>query len=285
MNGSYSEWKDIDQDVPQGSVLGHLLFNIYINDLLMFAPDIDICSCADDTDTINILKKLESSISAVARWFKDNYIRPNREKCHFMVFGDKSNDLTIQIETIPIAESRELKLLGIRLDKKLAFKTHIESLCKKANQKLHALSHILCYLSTGQLNLPMKTFILSQFNYCPLVWMFCVRTLDNKINRIHEKALRIASQNKRYDFNTLLLEANSVSIHKRNLQLLLIEVYKTIQNLNPSFMKDIFVQKDMTYNRRNNLLMRIPKTRTSRHGIDSLSFLGCRLWNNLPDEF
>ena len=131
----------------------------------------------------------------------------------------------------------------------------------------------------------MKTFILSQFNYCPLVWMFCDQTLDNKINRIHEKALRIASQNKTYDFNTLLLEANSVSIHKRNLQLLLIEVYKTIQNLNPSFMKEIFVQKDMTYNLRNNLLMRIPKTRTSRHGIESLSFLGWGLWNNLPDEF
>ena len=50
-------------------------------------------------------------------------------------------------------------------------------------------------------------------------------------------------------------------------------------------MKEIFVQKDMTYNLRNNLLMRIPKTRTSRHGIESLSYLGCKLWNNLPAEF
>ena len=97
--------------------------------------------------------------------------------------------------------------------------------------------------------------------------------------------MRIESQNKTYDFNTLLLEANSVSIHKRNLQLLLIEVYKTMRNLNLSFMKEIFVQRDMTYNLRNNFLMRIPKMRTSRHGIESLSFLGCRLWNNLPDEF
>ena len=192
---------------------------------------------------MNILNKLESSISAFAGWFKDNYMRLNREKCHFMVFGDKSNDLTIQIETIPIAESREQKLLGITSDKRLAFKTHIESLCKKANQKLHALCRISCYLSRGQPNLTMKTFILSQFNYCPLVWMFCERTLDNKINRIHEKALHIASQNKTYDFNTLLLEANSVSIHKRNLQLLLIEVYKTIQNLNPSFMKEILYKR------------------------------------------
>ena len=130
----------------------------------------------------------------------------------------------------------------------------------------------------------MKTFILSQFNYYPLVWMFCDRALDNKINRLHEKALRIALQNKTFDFNTLLLESNAVSTQKRNLQLLMIKVYKTTQNLNPSFMKGIFVQKDMTYSLRNNLLMRIPKTQTSRHGIESLSFLGSKLWNNLPDE-
>ena len=201
-----------------------------------------------------------------------------------MVFGDKSNDLTIQIDTTPIAESKEQKLLGITLDKKLTFKTHIESLCKTANQKLHALSCISCYLSTRQLKLTMKTFILSQLNYCPLVRMFCDRALDNKINRLQEKALRIASRNKTFDFNTLLLESNAVSTHKRNLQLLMIEVYKTTQNLNPSFMKEIFVQKDMTYSPRNNLLMQIPKTQTSRHGIESLSFLRSKLWNNLPEE-
>ena len=61
-------------------------------------------------------------------------MRLNRDKCHFMVFGDQSNDLTLQIETIPVVESREQKLLGITVDKKLTFKTHVESLCKKANQ-------------------------------------------------------------------------------------------------------------------------------------------------------
>ena len=131
----------------------------------------------------------------------------------------------------------------------------------------------------------MKTFILSQINYCPLEWMFCDRTLDNTINRIHEKVLRIASQNKTSDFNTLLLEANTESIHKRNLQLLMIEVYKTAKNVNPSFMKEIVVQKDKTHNLRNNFPISIPKTRTSSCGIESLSFLGCKLWNNLRDEF
>ena len=114
--------------------------------------------------------------------------------------------------------------------------------------------------------------------------MFCDRTLDNAINRMHEKALCIASLNETADFNTLLLESKSVSIHKRNLQLLMIEVYKAGQNINPSFMREIFVQKDITQNLRNNLPMRIPKARTSSYRIESLSFLGCKLWNKLPDD-
>ena len=85
--------------------------------------------------------------------------------------------------------------------------------------------------------------------------------------------------------NTLLLEANSVSIHKRNLQMLMIEVYKTVQNVNPSSLKEIFVQKDITHNLRNSLPMCIPKTRTTSYGIESLFFLECKLWNNLPDVF
>ena len=89
----------------------------------------------------------------------------------------------------------------------------------------------------------MKAFILSQFNYCPLVWVFCGRTLNNKINRIHERALRIIYKDMRSDFEAMLLRDNAVQIHIRNLQLLMTEIYKTKWELNPSFMKEIFVEK------------------------------------------
>ena len=84
-----------------------------------------------------------------------------------------------------IHESPEEKLLGIIFDKTLSFKAHVTSLYKKANQKLHALSRIAHYMDSEKLKHVMKAFILSQFTYCPLVWMLGERGLNNKINHLH----------------------------------------------------------------------------------------------------
>ena len=88
----------------------------------------------------------------------------------------------------------------------------------------------------------MKAFILSQFNYCPLAWIFYDRTQNNKINVIHERALRIPYKDVRSDFDAMLLRDNAVPIHIRTLQLLVTEMYKTKWELNPSFMKEIFIK-------------------------------------------
>ena len=87
-----------------------------------------------------------------------------------MIFGDKSNDISLNIGSVGIKESKEEKLLGVILDKTLCFKQQVKSICKKAGQKLHALSRISHFLGTEQLKRIMRAFILSQFNYCPLVW-------------------------------------------------------------------------------------------------------------------
>ena len=82
------------------------------------------------------------------------------------------------------------------------------------------------YLCEDKLKIIMKTFIQSQFNYCPLVWMFHSRTLNNKINKLHERALKIVYKNDKLTFDELLELDNSVTVHHRNLQKLAIEMYK-----------------------------------------------------------
>ena len=162
------------------------------------------------------------------------------QKLYHLIYSSHLHSKPHQVPPVSFSSSfgcRSFHFLSLPLRTLLIgdqeFKPQIETLCKKANQKLHALSRIPCYLSTEQLRHTMSAFILSQFNYCPLVWMLYDIRLGNEINRIHEKGFRIVSKNKVSDFNTLLVETNSVPLHKRNLQLLMIEIYKTVQYLNP----------------------------------------------------
>ena len=93
--------------------------------------------------------------------------------------------------------------------------------------------------------------MISQFQYCTLVWMFHSRHLNNKINSIHERALRIAYKDFESSFNTLIEKDDSVSIHVKSLQTLMIEMFKSKENINPPFMKEIFCERTVTYNLRN----------------------------------
>ncbi len=86
-------------------------------------------------------------------------------------------------------ESQNEKLLGITVDKKLSFQAHIDNVCKKAGQKLHALARVSKCMNEQQQRITLTSFVTSQFGYCPLVWMCHDRKSNNKINKIHERGL------------------------------------------------------------------------------------------------
>ena len=94
-----------------------------------------------------------------------------------------------------------------------------------------------------------KAFITSQFSYCPLIWMFHSRNLNNKINQIHERALRLVYQ-KNLSFSELLDLDNTVTVHQKNFQVLLTEIYKVKNEIAPEIMKDIFDLKNPSYSLR-----------------------------------
>ena len=111
----------------------------------------------------------------------------------FMIFGERTNqDVGINIGCCTVNNSQEEKLLGVLIDSNLNFEKYVSYICKKAGNKLFALSRISTYLGTDKLRLLMRAFVTSQFQYCPLVWIFHSSKMNNKINRLHERALRIA---------------------------------------------------------------------------------------------
>ena len=118
------------------------------------------------------------------------------------------------------------KLLGIKVDNKLAFEEHVEGLCKKVSQKVSALARISSLMRFEQRKHIVHSFITSHFSYCPLVWMFHSRRLNNRINHIHERALRIIYQDYNSSFEELLRKDGSLTIHQRNLKLLVTEMFQ-----------------------------------------------------------
>ena len=185
MNSNFSSWQEIIAGVPQGSILGPLLFNIFVNDLFLFVSSSNLSNYADDntfyTSGYN-LKVLLNDLNKVTEWFLENYMVLNAGKCHFMCLGKNTENETFSVKDTIMNNSKEEKILGVIIENRLTFSTHIRELCEKASQKISALSRISSQLNDSEKTLLFNAVVKSQFNFCPLVWMFCSRTSNNMIN-------------------------------------------------------------------------------------------------------
>ena len=128
-----------------------------------------------------------------------------------------------------------------------------------------------------------NSFMLSNFNYCPLIWMFSGKSSNNEINRIHKRALKVLLDDYGSTFEELLQKRREHIIHIKNLQTLLLEVYKCLTSKNPSFLWDLFERRPTNYNLRKKELVQLPSTKTVRYGLNSLRFRGSMLWSTLLD--
>ena len=185
----------------------------------------------------DLIISLEQTSNGLSEWFKNNLLKSNADKCHFLV---NTNDrVSMNVDGFKIDKSNTEKLLGVKFDKKLPFDDHISDICKKAGRKISALTRVTPYMGIAKKRILMNAFFTSQFSYCSLVWMCHSRTNNNKINRLHERCLRIVYNDKQ-SFNELLKKDGSVSIHMRNIQILATEMYKLINNLSPIIMNRVF---------------------------------------------
>ena len=136
------------------------------------------------TSELEVINEIKSVAESLTLRFRNNCMEVNPDKFHLLLSDKKIHQVDICNE----------KLLGIKIDNKLTFEEHVEGLCKKASQKVSALARISSLMRLEQRKHITNSFITSHFSYCPLLWMLHNRHLNNRINHIHERALRIIYQ-------------------------------------------------------------------------------------------
>ena len=291
MNNAESLFQILLSGIPQGSILGPILFNIFINDLFLFLEDVDLANFTDDNTIYTANKNIEVLIKLLEResksaidWFKMNDMIVNRDKFQAMILrpDKKENKFQLNINDSIISSEDSVTLLGIEIDSKLNFKNHVSKICRKAGMQLNAISRIQNYLGEKEKKLIVNTFVYSNFMYCPLAWHFCFKLSQNMIEKIQYRCLQLLTNDFDSDCKLLLEKTKTPTMETKRIRTIALEIFKTLNDLNPNFMKDIFNFSPHFTHKKHNIFVHPHNTVT--YGNKSLKSLGPHIWNSLPEQ-
>ena len=195
---AYSSTRTVLSGVPQGSLLGVILFNIQFNDIFDITDESGLYNFADDNnlstigDTIEEAKStLKQQNTNVLKWFDENHLIANPEKFHLMFLlpnkTDQAMNEQLLINNTTLDGEPSITLLGMEIDNSITFNTHIGNLCKKAASQLNVLKHLSRFKGYNKRQIIMQSFILSNFNYCALIWHFCSESNTAKIEKYRKE--------------------------------------------------------------------------------------------------
>ena len=147
------------------------------------------------------------------------------------------------------------------------------------------LSRISKYLDLNCRKLIFRSFVLSNFTYCPIVWHFCGKQNNSKVEKIQERALRILYDDYDSEYTELLTESRTTTMLHSRFKCIILEVFKSMQGINPACIQNMFEIKKSSYSMRDSSIMVQPKRNSTTFGLRSFSYFGSKLWNDLPNHF
>lgn len=289
-NGYKSDVQHISCGVPQGSILGPLLFNLLINDIDSVLKQCEIILYADDT-VVYIAEKscqqieqhLNDDINLIADWLVENSLIVNlkKTKTECVLFGthqrtSKSKSMEIQMNGQKITESQTYEYLGVIMDKGLTLAKHMERIFKKASSRTKLLSRIRHNINPFTAESIYNLMILPLMLYCSNIFVDIPESKKQLFEDIQIRALKVING-----------QRNSVNLPRVNCirnRKCALEVFKCLHGLVPSVYQDYFIRSNHTKNTRgNHKSLILPKVRTES-GRKSFAFLGAKIFNKLPNE-
>ena len=287
VNGRVSEKRNIKLGVPQGSILGPLLFTIYVNDLVNISSKVQFFLFADDTAIIikgksyqDIQNEVNEFIPQLTSWFLCNRLTLNPTKTCYQLYSINANhqDLDLYIDEHKIKRSSTVKYLGIMLDENLKWESHISFICKKISRDIGIMGRARPYLSSKELLLLYNSFILPHLSYCAMIWGSAYQTRLQKIIVLQKRAVRII------DCKPFLFPSNELFVKYKLLKLPDLVVQQNISvllaylnNSLPSLISNLFNLNEPLNTRAPGHFV-IPFSRYNFRTF-SLSFTAPKSWN------
>ena len=294
-NGTNSPPLHMQCGVPQGSMLGPLLFLIYINDLsnvsdklstILFVDDTSVLYSHKDPDTV--IKVLNEELGKLSIWFQSNKLSLNIKKTNFICFGlkphifNKSSQLLI--DNIPITNVCSTQFLGIMVDESLSWKSHIISISSKIAKSIGILRKIRHLISSEVATLLYYSMIYPYINYCNIVWASTHQTKLEPLYRLQKRAVRtICCVHPRHSSQPLFSRIGVLSVYQVNHLQIGLFVHGSLEKTLPTFFHNLFGYNSQNHNylTRSSNLLRPPKARTSQTQL-IIGFRVSKIWNALP---
>jgi hypothetical protein len=282
--------------VPQGSVLGPLLFLIYINDLPACLQHTNACLYADDTqfytscvDVDELSNKLNLDLASLDDWLRANKLNLHADKTKLMFIGTRQRLVDTSAEKIlinnnEIHPSDQMKSLGIIIDKNLNWNGHTDLIISKVKSGLGALRRAKPFVSKDTLKQIYNALIEPHFDYCAEVWGDLNKGLSDKLQKLQNRAARIIT-GESYDVRSsdVLKSLGWHPLHTRRDLILASLVYKCFHRQVPVSLQNVFTQLSSftKYNLRGSNLNLHMKRFDTEYGKRSLAYRGAKLWNSL----
>lgn len=199
-----------------------------------------------------------------------------------------TSGIKLNIKGTPIETSKEVNLLGITIDYKLSLSVHISEICRKAGNTLNGIKRLHNYFSQKERKILVKTYVLSYFNYCPLVWHFCGKGDLHKMEKLQERAIRFITEDYTSEYANILNNLGESTLYLKRVRLIAQEVYKSINGQSPGYIKKLLKSRHAKHPLRGEerpTQLYVPRVNQITFGQRSYTYEAPTLWNSLPIEY